>query len=264
MSETYVVGDVHGDYDKLVSLLVEAHLIEPGSLRWSGGRDRLAFMGDYVDRGPDGVSVVDLVMRLQKEAEAAGGQVIALLGNHEPLILSALWMPDEPTGGPAGNFYGDWVWNGGQESDLQRLTADHVEWMLDLPAMLRVDDWLLMLADTTDYLKYGASIEEVNRALSALLRRRDPAEYDRLFGEWRREFGDHRPDGHEKVSLVLGAYGASRLVHGHTLISNMTKQPVESVTEAVVYDEGRCVNVDGVMGEGGRGFVYKLHDTAHT
>lgn len=257
MKQIFVVGDVHGDYDKVVGLLKNAGLIDQ-ALGWSGGQAVLVFMGDYFDRGPDGVSVVDLVMRLQTEASTSGGKVVALLGNHEPLILSALWMPNEPTGGPTGNFYDDWKFNGGVEQDLRRLTEAHIDWLIDLPAMLRIGDDLFLHADSTDYLKYGSSVEDVNRSMSALLRRLVPVEYNRLLGEFHREFGDHRPDGHEKVSLVLDTYGATRLIHGHTLISNMTRQPPETVTGPLVYDRGRCVNVDGGMGEGGQGFIYRL------
>ncbi len=124
--------------------------------------------------------------------------------------------------------------------------------------MARDGDCLLLHADSADYIKYGSSVEEVNRVMSALLRRREPAEYNRLLGEFSREFGDHRPDGHERVSLMLRTYGAKRLAHGHTRISNMTGQPPATVTEALVYDGGRCVNLDGGMGEGGQGFVYDL------
>jgi hypothetical protein len=257
MGETYIVGDIHGDYDKLTRLLKDARLVDD-ALRWSGSQAALIFIGDFFDRGPDGISVVDLVMRLQTEARAAGGCVSALLGNHEPLILSALWMPDEPTSGPTGTFYGDWKFNGGQDSDLRRLTYTHTDWLTRLPAMALIGDWLLLHADSTDYIKYGSSVEEVNRAISSLLRRRQPAEYNRLLGQFSREFGDHRPNGHDKVNLVLHTYGAKRLVHGHTMINNMTRQPLNTVTQALIYDGGRCVNVDGGMGEGGQGFIYKL------
>lgn len=37
----------------------------------------------------DGIGAVDLAMRLQQEAPAAGGRVHALIGNHEPLLLAA-------------------------------------------------------------------------------------------------------------------------------------------------------------------------------
>ena len=241
----------------MAALLREAGLIDPG-LRWQGSASHVWFLGDYVDRGDDGVAVLDLVMRLQQEAAAAGGHVGALLGNHEPLILSALWMRDAPTDGPGGAFYSDWKWNGGRDSDLERLTAAHVAWLTGLPSLARVGDWLLMHANSAFYLRYGRSIAEVNDALRALLLRRDPTEYNRLLGECTRDFGDHRPGARAQVDRVLQTFGASRLAHGHTLISNMTRRPPETVTEALVYDGGRCVNVDGGLGEGGRGVIYQL------
>lgn len=261
MNSVYIVGDIHGEYDKLVRLLKDAALIDD-ELRWVGGQNTLWFMGDLLDRGPDGVGVVDLVMRLQAEAEAeaaqAGGKVGVLLGNHEFVILSALWLSDEPTGGPTGTFYGDWIFNGGLVSDMERLTDRHAEWLARLPALARIGDWLLMHANSSMYTRYGSTIEEVNEAFAQILHGRDATAWDRLLGDSGREFGDHKPYGHEKVSLVLDTYEAKRLVHGHTVISNMTGQPPESVTEALVYDGGRCVNVDAGMCEGSPGFLYKL------
>ena len=89
MKQIFVVGDVHGDYDKVVGLLKNAGLIDH-ALAWSAGQAVVVFIGDYFDRGPDGVSVVNLVMRLQTEASAFGGKVEALLGNHEPVIFLLL------------------------------------------------------------------------------------------------------------------------------------------------------------------------------
>jgi len=78
----FVVGDVHGHLDKLISALNRVGLVDDGG-HWTGGRDSLWFLGDFVDRGPDGIGVIELVMRLGDEAARAGGQVHSLLGNHE-------------------------------------------------------------------------------------------------------------------------------------------------------------------------------------
>ena len=82
------IGDVHGSYDKLLELLRGTGLVDE-QLTWAGGKDHLVFVGDLIDRGPDDREVMDLVMRLQTEAEAAGGRVHALLGNHEVMNLSS-------------------------------------------------------------------------------------------------------------------------------------------------------------------------------
>ena len=60
----YIIGDVHGQLKKLVKLLQDAHLID-AEYAWKAGTATLWFMGDFVDRGPDSIAVLDLVMRLQ-------------------------------------------------------------------------------------------------------------------------------------------------------------------------------------------------------
>lgn len=80
------VGDVHGDHDALVRLLARAGLLDMGR-RWVGGRTVLVQTGDYLDRGAQVREVLDLLMGLQSQAAAAGGQVVVLLGNHEAMNL---------------------------------------------------------------------------------------------------------------------------------------------------------------------------------
>ncbi|HSA52175.1 MAG TPA: metallophosphoesterase, partial [Yinghuangia sp.] len=50
----YVVGDVHGHLDELEAALQEQGLIDDEG-RWTGGASRLWFLGDFTDRGPDGI-----------------------------------------------------------------------------------------------------------------------------------------------------------------------------------------------------------------
>ncbi len=65
-----VAGDIHGDYEGFRRI---CGLFDPV-------RDFLMFLGDYADRGPMGVEVVEGVMEL---VGSYPGRVIALKGNHE-------------------------------------------------------------------------------------------------------------------------------------------------------------------------------------
>jgi hypothetical protein len=76
------VGDVHGAYDRFVAILRTAGVIDD-RLHWAAGKTHLVQLGDIVDRGPDSRKALDLMQRLEAEAPHAGGQVHALLGNHE-------------------------------------------------------------------------------------------------------------------------------------------------------------------------------------
>ena len=87
MPRVVVIGDVHGSYGKLLTLLEGTGLVNE-QLAWIGADDHLVFVGDLVDRGPDDRAVLNLVRRLQTEADAAGGRVHPLLGNHEVMNLS--------------------------------------------------------------------------------------------------------------------------------------------------------------------------------
>jgi hypothetical protein len=80
------IGDIHGAFDRFRALLRETGVID-GRDRWVGGTTVLVQTGDVLDRGPDARRVLDLLMRLEREAERAGGRVHALLGNHEVMRM---------------------------------------------------------------------------------------------------------------------------------------------------------------------------------
>ena len=85
------VGDLHGDFENFVSILKEPKvgLVDEG-LHWIGGRTHLVQIGDMLDRGDRAKDILDLLMRLEKEAAAAGGMVHVLLGNHEEATLTGI------------------------------------------------------------------------------------------------------------------------------------------------------------------------------
>ena len=86
VSRVFAVGDIHGDYEQFVGVLASAGLID-GNANWVGGKAHLVQTGDIVDRGPDSRAILDLLMKLQVQAETAGGAVHVLLGNHEAMNL---------------------------------------------------------------------------------------------------------------------------------------------------------------------------------
>lgn len=70
------IGDIHG-----CRLAFEALL---GALA-PRAEDKLIFLGDYVDRGPESWGVVERVLTLGQECS-----VVPILGNHEEMLLAAL------------------------------------------------------------------------------------------------------------------------------------------------------------------------------
>ena len=81
------VGDLHGDYDAWEAIALAAGLVDARG-HWAGGSTVLVQLGDVVDRGPDSLKIIRQLMKLQREARGKGGQVIALVGNHEAMNMT--------------------------------------------------------------------------------------------------------------------------------------------------------------------------------
>ena len=80
------MADIHGAYEPLVAGLRQAGVLDD-QLSWSAARTHLVIVGDILDRGPRSRDAMDLLMRLESEAAAAGGKVHVLIGNHEAMNL---------------------------------------------------------------------------------------------------------------------------------------------------------------------------------
>jgi serine/threonine protein phosphatase 1 len=80
----YAIGDIHGRYDLLLTLLgkIQIHhasLPKPKNLR-------LIILGDFIDRGPESANIIHLLQNATIETD----MLTVLLGNHEDLMLNSL------------------------------------------------------------------------------------------------------------------------------------------------------------------------------
>lgn len=103
----YVIGDVHGCHHELEELLnkIDEH---------ANGEYKIIFVGDYVDRGPEVKKTVDKVMRMEKQGH------VALMGNHEDMILAGEFMYAEAT---LRSF----------NASFMELPEEYLNWMRSLP-----------------------------------------------------------------------------------------------------------------------------------
>lgn len=76
------IGDLHGDLEATRKVLRLAGAIDAKDA-WVGGALVVVQTGDQIDRGDDDRKILDLFDRLVSEARKAGGDVVALVGNHE-------------------------------------------------------------------------------------------------------------------------------------------------------------------------------------
>jgi serine/threonine protein phosphatase 1 len=122
MSRIFAIGDIHGEYLKLTSLmniLYKHHNLDLNI-------DKLIFMGDYIDRGPMSFEVLLYIKNLQEEY---CNNVVALAGNHEYLMLD--WYDGR-------DKWDVWGINGGKATrDSFELNTEGIgrllKWVGDLP-----------------------------------------------------------------------------------------------------------------------------------
>jgi serine/threonine protein phosphatase 1 len=120
-----IIGDVHGYFQGLKSLLSLLDLKE---------QDSVYFLGDLIDRGPESAQVVEFVRN---------GQYPCLLGNHEQMMRFAF------NASSIDSFAMEaWLSAGGRSTldsyeDLGQLDID-LQWMAGLPTYLDLGDiWLV-------------------------------------------------------------------------------------------------------------------------
>lgn len=128
----YAIGDVHGEIERLDTLI--------GCIRAdaSGAPYQIVLLGDLIDRGPDSRAVIARAKQLSEQGELA-----AIKGNHEAMMLHAFAKSDS-----MGVYY--WAENGGDETiaSYKRANGDrddwrdavdrpHIAWLRDLPVMIR-------------------------------------------------------------------------------------------------------------------------------
>ncbi|GAB4513208.1 MAG: metallophosphoesterase [Anaerolineae bacterium] len=267
MSPIFVMGDIHGHYDRMIEVLRDDAQLIRRDLTWIGGEATVCFLGDYFDRGPDGIRVVDFLISLEIQAEMNGGKVISLLGNHDVFIMAAQrFGTRQGTSGGRGNFYEDWRHMGGVMRDLESLTPEHIAWLTNLPALALLEDRVMAHADSLFYMRYGSTLEEINAHFVALLRGYDFRAWDRLLNDFsdryafmdKDGYGDPTTDGVTNAERFMEAFGGRQILHGHTPIFRVTGQAPERVTEPYLYAEGLCMNFDPGMYAGGPGFIYEL------
>lgn len=80
MEQVFVIGDLHGSFQALEKLLT----------KWDAQKQRLIFLGDYINRGNESLQVLQRVKGLVEEYGA-----VALKGNHESMFMEWLTEPEK-------------------------------------------------------------------------------------------------------------------------------------------------------------------------
>jgi hypothetical protein len=204
------VGDLHGDLAHTRESLRLVGVID-ASDHWAAGNATFVQIGDVMDRGDDVRAVLDLLRRLEREAAAAGGRSLMLIGNHETYSL---------TGDQASASARDMASFGGEEARRQAFsrTGDYGAWLRTQKAVVVVDDTVFVHGGLTpDMARHG--IDAVNAGVLAYLDGESPSPFvDRRSGPmyFRGYVSDPASDACVRLDEALQFLGARRMVVGHT------------------------------------------------
>lgn len=166
------IGDIHGDANAIKELLIHLRLIN-SDLKWIGGSAYVVILGDILDRGTNSRFVIDLLMRLEVEAESQNGKVISLLGNHELLVLSGDYSFFHKK--DAENYRGlfthidsnmsyEWILKLAFQKD-----SIYGEWINKRPTMVRIKDKVFVHGGIESWIS-NYRISDINFAVSNILK----------------------------------------------------------------------------------------------
>jgi len=218
-SRLLAVGDIHGYADKLAELL---DIVKPTE------QDKVVFIGDYIDRGPDSRGVIEQLVAFKQEFP----DTVFLRGNHEQMLIN--WVEQEDSSSRE-----MFLMNGGQATidsygyGLEDISKEHMEFiwatqLYHLETVVEIDDSTYDISEQ-DFLFAHAGVKP-KRPLE------EQVPEDLL---WIREpfIRSPRPMGDTIV------------VHGHTPTENVpSKAPYRIAVDSRVYIKGPIKHSSRAMG----------------
>ncbi|HZV04417.1 MAG TPA: metallophosphoesterase [Gemmataceae bacterium] len=271
--DVFTIGDVHGDYKRLVGLLTTGQIIDPDPagperVRWRAGKSILVCTGDLIDKGPHSLKVIALFRTLQEDAARAGGQVIVLMGNHE-----AEFLADPADDDKAQEFLKELEKEGLDPKDVAagRDALGVGEFLRGLPFAVRVNDWFFAHAGHTNGRDLNGlrseleeEVDEKGYEADILLGKKGLLEARLHKRPWWEKEGELPEKSRARLERYVRALGVRHLVIGHqpgkvTFADGSTRKKGEiyqkfdgliflidvGMSEAIDYSHGALLHISG-------------------
>jgi len=135
----FAIGDIHGCFNAMKELIENKIQLRKD--------DKLIFLGDYIDRGPDSKKVLDYIIELQNNRY----DIITLCGNHESMLLDA-WQNESAVS--------KWIQNGGSETfrsigadSVKSIDLKYIDFLKNLNWYYTLDKYLFVHAGFNDNIE---------------------------------------------------------------------------------------------------------------
>lgn len=140
MKRRWVIPDIHGNVNTLKQLIENVIQLTK--------EDSLYFLGDYIDRGSDGKSVIDYIMSIQDQRY----DVHYLIGNHEEFCIRSYELDQHRCFGKS-SIHKDWIRYGAKATLTsfgvkrpRNIDEKYIEWMRKGEYFIELDKFILVHA----------------------------------------------------------------------------------------------------------------------
>mgnify|MGYP005849710299 CR=1 FL=1 len=215
-----VISDIHGEFNSYIRILQSSGVIDK-NFNWNFGKGHLVVLGDVFDRGDQVTEVLWHLFGLEKQAEASGGKVHMILGNHELMM-----------------FRGNMCDLNEKYRKVELLTsATYTElfseeavlgrWLRSKPVMISIGDILFVHGGISpEMIKKNLSVKQTNRlfltkilgkAPGSILQDEDLMFINNASGPlWYRGYFESSDFCKYNVDSILRFYNKRHIVVGHT------------------------------------------------
>jgi hypothetical protein len=218
----FMASDIEGNFKGFQMILIGAGVIN-SDLNWTFGKGHFVFVGDLFDRSLNPTECLWFVYKLEDEAEKQGGKVHFILGNHEVMNLrndyryvrqKSLINADSLK-----LEYSKWY----------TLNTELGRWIRSKNCIEKIGDIIFVHGGISkDFPSKEFSLDEINsnfrKSLDADLTKEE-ARNDVYIGKnspiWYRGIAEGKAEQSD-VDYVLDAFGAKKMVIGHTIFDSIT------------------------------------------
>ncbi len=258
------ISDLEGNYLHALRFLQNHEVLDENG-HWSWGAGHLVLVGDLVDRGASVTETLWLIRRLEREADAAGGKVHYVLGNHEAMVMAGDLRYIHPKYHFVAEQYGI------AYEDLHGPDSEIGRWLRSKNAVVRVGDLLFVhggYSPALDQEKIEPDrLNELVRSQLGRFRmepgtvgtdpvghRYGPFWYRGYFPRYSETWGGQPTQ--EQMQTILDRHQAKHVVVGHTVVDEVGPVDESGMVIAIDTKWADSKKCQGLLQEDGK--LYRL------
>jgi hypothetical protein len=233
-----VISDIEGNFDGFSSFLINNGVIDK-NFNWTFGNGHLLLNGDFVDRGENVTQVLWLIYKIENQAQKQGGKLHYILGNHEIMNLQGNANYNKKKYKRVAQLIS-------KNDSLREATifmySDKTElgkWLRSKNVVEKIGNYIFVHAGISpEILKYNVSLSDINQIAR---NNWDKNLYDEeennkvenfITGKkgvyWYRglaqDYKYYDKIKENELNEVLKFYQADKIIFGHTVVENITKE----------------------------------------